>query len=82
MDRLPKDVFDIVVEKVSSLDDLGALCLTNRCMALTCYSIQAKTLWRITHRCCHTDCANHGEEEEGMGSPPRGGVILKGTEHG
>ena len=43
MDRLPKDVFDMVVEKVSSLDDLGALWLTNRCMASMCKGIQAKT---------------------------------------
>ena len=69
MDALPPEIFDMVVENLSSLDDLGALWLTNRRVASMCANIRAKTLWRIAYRICYKDCANHDEVKERMGSP-------------
>ena len=62
MDTLPAELFDVLLEHIWSLDDLGALCLVNQRAARLCANILPKTLWRIAHRTCHADCDNHQDE--------------------
>jgi hypothetical protein len=63
MDNLPAEVFDIVLEHIQSLDDLGALSLVNRQAARQCLDIRPKVLWRIAYRTCRGYCNRHGEEK-------------------
>jgi len=64
MDRLPPELFGIILEQVCSLDDLGSLWLVNKQVAWMCDSIRPKTLWRIAYRTCWRKCEYHQEEED------------------
>ncbi len=56
MDSLPPEVFDIGLEHMTSLEDLGALWLMNRQAARQCANVRARTLWKITYRTFDGEC--------------------------
>lgn len=59
MDLLPAEILYVVLGKLSSLDDLGALWLTNRRIARLCGEVSSKTLWAIAyrHRWANASCS-------------------------
>ena len=56
MDKIPIEVFDKVLQNISSLTDLDALWRTCRGIACVCATIRSKTLWQITYRTLCNDC--------------------------
>lgn len=60
MDRLPAEVFNQILENISSLDDLRALLLVNTRLASFCRGVPSKTLWHVVRSHCRDRCPKHG----------------------
>jgi len=56
MDCLSTEIFDAVLEHISSLDDLHALWLTSHRAAWSCANMLPQTLWQITYRTLCRNC--------------------------
>ena len=77
MEILPVELFGMLLEHISSLNDLGALWLVNRQTARLCAIIPAKTVWRITYRTLDRDCEHHMADEEAPDEFPCNCSVVK-----
>ena len=59
MESAPAEILDLVLENVSSLDDLTSLSLTNKLLARCVANTKAKTLWHIAYSMYLPHCRIH-----------------------